>query len=88
MSYRKWKVDFGNEFTALCEGKASCIALNLLSDVQVDPSGGRILIDNIDICKIGLSDLRSRVVSWIWSLGDDSHNFSRTVDFHTPGLVI
>jgi len=27
----------------------------------VDPSSGRIIIDGIDICKIGVSDLRSRI---------------------------
>jgi len=27
----------------------------------VDPSSGRIVIDGIDICKIGISDLRSRI---------------------------
>lgn len=29
----------------------------------VDPSGGVIEIDGVDICSIGLNDLRSRVVS-------------------------
>ena len=30
----------------------------------VDPAGGRIVIDGIDISKIGLHDLRSRIVRW------------------------
>ena len=30
----------------------------------VDPSSGRIIIDGIDICKIGVSDLRSRIVGF------------------------
>jgi ABC-type multidrug transport system fused ATPase/permease subunit len=29
---------------------------------QVDPASGRIVIDGIDISKIGLHDLRSRIV--------------------------
>jgi ABC-type multidrug transport system fused ATPase/permease subunit len=37
--------------------------LGLLKVTQVDPAGGRILIDGIDITTIGLHDLRSRIVS-------------------------
>lgn len=32
---------------------------------QVDPAGGRILVDGIDISTIGLHDLRSRIVSGV-----------------------
>jgi len=39
----------------------STLAMSLLR--FVDPSSGRIIIDGIDICKIGVSDLRSRIVS-------------------------
>ncbi|KAG8695771.1 hypothetical protein FRC09_008944, partial [Ceratobasidium sp. 395] len=39
-------------------GKTS-LALSLLR--AIEPSGGRIIIDGIDICTIGLDDLRSRV---------------------------
>ena len=39
----------------------STLAMSLLR--FVDPSNGRIVIDGIDISKIGLSDLRSRIVS-------------------------
>jgi ABC-type bacteriocin/lantibiotic exporter with double-glycine peptidase domain len=31
---------------------------------QVDPTSGRILIDGIDISKIGTHDLRSRLVGY------------------------
>lgn len=31
--------------------------------IQVDPTSGRIVIDGIDISKIGIQDLRSRLVS-------------------------
>ena len=31
--------------------------------MQVDPTSGKIVIDGIDISKIGLHDLRSRIVS-------------------------
>jgi hypothetical protein len=34
----------------------------MLKVAQVDPAGGRILIDGIDITTIGLHDLRSRIV--------------------------
>ena len=40
----------------------STLAMSLLR--FVDPSSGRIIIDGIDICKIGVSDLRSRIVSF------------------------
>jgi len=39
----------------------STLAMSLLR--FVDPSSGQIIIDGIDICKIGVSDLRSRIVS-------------------------
>ncbi|KAF8609489.1 P-loop containing nucleoside triphosphate hydrolase protein [Ceratobasidium sp. AG-I] len=39
-------------------GKTS-LALSLLR--AIEPAGGRIIIDGIDICSIGLDDLRSRV---------------------------
>ena len=39
----------------------STLAMSLLR--FVDPSSGRIMIDGIDICEIGVSDLRSRIVS-------------------------
>ncbi|KAG8696665.1 hypothetical protein FRC08_007007, partial [Ceratobasidium sp. 394] len=39
-------------------GKTS-LALSLLR--AIEPSGGHIIIDGIDICTIGLDDLRSRV---------------------------
>ena len=38
----------------------STLAMSLLR--FVDPSSGRIIIDGIDICTIGVSDLRSRIV--------------------------
>ena len=38
----------------------STLAMSLLR--FVDPSSGRIIIDGIDICKIGVTDLRSRIV--------------------------
>lgn len=34
----------------------------MLKAAQVDPAGGRIFIDGIDITTIGLHDLRSRIV--------------------------
>ena len=40
----------------------STLAMSLLR--FVDPSSGRIIIDGIDICKIGISDLRSRIVGF------------------------
>ena len=40
----------------------STLATSLLR--FVDPSSGRIIIDGIDICEIGVSDLRSRIVGY------------------------
>lgn len=40
----------------------STLAMSLLR--FVDPSSGQIVIDGIDICKIGVSDLRSRIVNF------------------------
>lgn len=40
----------------------STLAMSLLR--FVDPASGRIVIDGIDISKIGLHDLRSRIVRW------------------------
>jgi ABC-type multidrug transport system fused ATPase/permease subunit len=31
-----------------------------------DPSGGHIVLDEIDITTIGVEDLRSRMVRWLW----------------------
>lgn len=38
--------------------------------MQVDPTSGKITIDGIDISKIGLHDLRSRIVSARFLLWD------------------
>lgn len=46
----------------------STLAMSILR--FVDPVQGRILIDGIDISKIGIHDLRSRVVS-VWSFWID-----------------
>lgn len=40
----------------------STLAMSILR--FVDPSSGRIIIDGIDICKIGVSDLRSNIVNF------------------------
>lgn len=40
----------------------ACNRLLTVILVQVDPTGGRILIDGIDIATIGTHDLRSRLV--------------------------
>lgn len=40
----------------------STLAMSLLR--FVDPSSGRIIVDGIDVCQIGVSDLRSRIVSF------------------------
>ena len=42
----------------------STLAMSLLR--FFDPSGGWIIIDGIDICKIGVSDSRSRIVNFLF----------------------
>ena len=61
----------------------STLAMSLLR--FVDPSNGRIIIDGVDICKIGVSDLRSRIVGPHFSYDEavDStpcrHSYPRTL---------
>lgn len=60
----------------------STLAMSILR--FVDPVQGRILIDGIDISKIGIHDLRSRLVSvggiWMSKLKADWD-----IDVHSPG---
>ena len=60
------QVDACDEYPPLC-GCTPLLSPTIVADrmwgMQTDPAGGRILIDGIDICSIGLHDLRSRIVS-------------------------
>lgn len=63
--FREWEVDVGYEFPALCEFTITTNDNFAPHSLKVEPIGGHIMIDGIDIHKIGLYDLRSRIVSFM-----------------------
>ena len=63
LGHRKRQVDPCHEYSEICEPNLSVGRSTTKIYAQVDPTSGRILIDGIDISKIGTNDLRSRLVS-------------------------
>ena len=60
----------------------STLAMSLLR--FTDPSAGRIIIDGIDICEIGLGDLRSKLVGTFYSRFEYLAHIP--IDHHPPRL--
>ena len=69
-SYREWEIDACDEPPALRESEGDSVLFCLIHQqcAQVEPASGSIVVDGIDISRIGLHDLRSRIVSFISSL--------------------
>ncbi|KAF7792210.1 hypothetical protein EIP86_003243 [Pleurotus ostreatoroseus] len=55
------KVNYGDEFIALCKFGPAYGLLHSTKIRKVEPTSGKIVVDGIDISQIGIYDLRSRI---------------------------